>query len=81
MRQIVDQSLAVGFIPINTRLQRASLPFKPGVFERKLYNNEDKKNILFRINVCQDLRFRLQHIITLGLGKPYKTEKNVLSSY
>ena len=27
---IVDRSLAAGFIPINTRQQRASLPFKPG---------------------------------------------------
>ena len=39
---IVDQSLAAGFIPINTRRQRASLPFKPGVLERKVYNNDDK---------------------------------------
>ena len=38
---IVDQSLAAGFIPINTRQQRASLPFKPGVLERKVYNNDD----------------------------------------
>ena len=42
MRLIVDQSLAAGFIPINTRQQRASLPFKPGVRERKVYNNDDK---------------------------------------
>ena len=42
MRLIVDQSLAVGFIPINTWQQRASLPFKPGVLERKVYNNDDK---------------------------------------
>ena len=27
---IVDRSLAAGFIPINTRQQRASLPFTPG---------------------------------------------------
>ena len=38
---MVDQSLAAGFIPINTRQQRASLPFKPGVLEKKVYNNED----------------------------------------
>ena len=31
MRLIVDKSLAVGCIAINTRQQRASLPFKPGV--------------------------------------------------
>ena len=43
MRLIFDQALAVGFIPINIRQQRASLPFKPGVLERKvLYNNDDK---------------------------------------
>ena len=29
MRLIVDQSLGAGFIPIYTRQQRASLPFKP----------------------------------------------------
>ena len=33
MRLIVDQSLATGFIPINTHQQRASLPLKPGVLE------------------------------------------------
>ena len=38
---IVDQSLEAGFIPINTQQQRASLPFKPGVLERKVYNNVD----------------------------------------
>ena len=38
---IVDQSLAAGFIPINTRQQRASLLFKPGVLERKVHNNDD----------------------------------------
>ena len=30
MRLIVDQTLAAGFIAINTQQQRASLPFKPG---------------------------------------------------
>ena len=39
---IIDQSLAVGFIPINILQQRASLPFKPGVLERTVYNNDDK---------------------------------------
>ena len=40
----VNQSLATGFDPINTWQQRASLPFKPGVVERKIhvYNNDDK---------------------------------------
>ena len=37
MRLIVGQSQATGFIPINTRQQRASLPFTPGVLERKVY--------------------------------------------
>ena len=41
MRLIVDQSLATGFIPINARQQRASLPFNPGVLERRIYNNDD----------------------------------------
>ena len=41
MRLSVDQSLAAGFIPINTQQQRASLPFNPGVLERKVYNNDD----------------------------------------
>ena len=31
----------MGFIPISTQQQRASLPFKPGVLERKVYNNDD----------------------------------------
>ena len=66
---VVDHSLAVGFIPSNTRQQRASLPFKPGVLERKVYNNDDKTvfSILkFAKPECDNL---LQHIITLGLGK------------
>ena len=33
MRLTVDQSLAAGFILINSRQQRASLSFKPGVLE------------------------------------------------
>ena len=41
MRLIVDLSLAGGFILINAPQQRASLPFKPGVLERKVYNNDD----------------------------------------
>ena len=40
MRLIFDHSLAAGFIPINTRHQRASLPFKPSVLERKVYNSD-----------------------------------------
>ena len=34
--------LIVGFIPINTQQQNASLSFKPGVLERKVYNNDDE---------------------------------------
>ena len=41
MQLIVDQSPAVGFIPINTWQQRASLPFKPSVLERKSYEKDD----------------------------------------
>ena len=41
MRLIVDQSLAAGFILINTLKQMASLPFSPGMLERKVYNNDD----------------------------------------
>ena len=41
MRLIVDQSLAAGFIPINTRQQKVSLQFYPGVLEEKVYNNDD----------------------------------------
>ena len=76
MRLIVDQSLATGFIPINTWQQRASLPFKPSVLERKVYNNEDK--ILFSIltvvkpecdnGLHPEKRFGEQYIITLGLA-------------
>ena len=40
MQLIIDQSLAAGFIPINTWQQRASLPCKPGVLERTVYNND-----------------------------------------
>ena len=40
-RLIVDQCLSAGFIPINTRQQRASLQFKPGVLESKVYNNDN----------------------------------------
>ena len=49
----VDQSLATGCIPINTRQQRASLPCKPGVLERTVYTvvyltigGEDDSNML-----------------------------------
>ena len=42
MRLIVDQSLATDFIPINTQQHRASLPVKPSVLERKVYNDEGK---------------------------------------
>ena len=76
---IVDQSLAEGFIPINTWQQRASLSFKPRVLERKVYNNAaityfsiltfakpSCDNVLQPSLLCS---FGLQHIITLGLGK------------
>ena len=43
MLLIIDQSLATGFIPFNTRQQRASLSYNPGgsVLERKVYNNDN----------------------------------------
>ena len=41
MQLIIDQSLAAGYFPGNTKQQRASLPFKPGVLERKVYYNDD----------------------------------------
>ena len=71
---IVDQSLAAGFIPINTRQQRASLPFKPGVMERTVYNNDDKtffSVLTFAKPECDNVLQPevLQHIITLRLGK------------
>ena len=81
MRLIVDQSLAPGFIPINTWQQRASLPFKPGgdVLERKVYNNDDIT--FFSVKMfAKPLWFGLQPIITLGLDKRLYKEKNVLSS-
>ena len=71
MPLIVDQSLAAGFIPINTRQQRASLPFKPGVLERKVYNNYDIiffSILMFAKPECDMLQPEPLHIITLGLG-------------
>ena len=41
MRLLIEQSLAAGFIPINTRQERTSLPFKHGVLEKKVYNNDN----------------------------------------
>ena len=41
MLLIIDQSLTAWFIPINTWQQRASLPLKPGVLERKVYSKDD----------------------------------------
>ena len=41
MPLIVEQSLAAGFIPVNTQQLKASLPFKPGDLERKIFNNDD----------------------------------------
>ena len=76
---IVDQSLAAGFIPIITQQQRASLPFKPGVLERKVNNNDGTtffSVLTFRGSGCNTLSHSglakgrgLQYIITLGLGK------------
>ena len=73
MRLIVDH-LAAGFIPINTRQQRASLPFKPSVLEKNVYNND---NITFfsvstfaKPSCDNVLQLKpLQHINTLRLGK------------
>ena len=69
----IDQSLAVGFIPINTRQQRASLPFKPGVVESKVYNNDGKT--FFSV-----ITFASPRVI-MCLAKRYYMKKNVLSSY
>ena len=44
---IVCQSLAEGFIPINTWQQRTL--FKPGMLERKVYNNDDISVTLFSV--------------------------------
>ena len=48
MRLIVDQSLAAGFIAINTLEQRASLPFKPCVLERNMSQSTDRRQITGR---------------------------------
>ena len=62
---IVDQSLAAGFIPINTRQQRASLPFKPGVLERKVYNHDNKTFFSLAKPECDNV---LQRLPLRGLG-------------
>ena len=86
MGLIVEESLALGFIPINTWQQRASLPFKPGVLERKVNHNDNITFIsvlMFAKPSCDNvmqIMFGQQHIITLGLGKHLYTEKTVLSS-
>ena len=46
MGLIVDQSLAAGFIPINTQQQLASLPFKPDCLQVKMGS----------LSVTEDLR-------------------------
>ena len=89
MRLIVDQSLATGFIPINTWQQRTLLPFKPGggVLERKLYNNDDinmyKHLTSSRIIMCSSphrFTIRAATYYHTQLGKGLYTGKNVLSS-
>ena len=49
MRLMADQSLASGFIPINTRQQKASLPFNPGVREWKV---KGVKKVRSAIKLC-----------------------------
>ena len=74
MQLIVDQSLATGFIPINTWQKRASLPFKPGVLERKIYNNDD-------ITLFSVLTFAKPECDNVLQPSPQNTEWNVSSSY
>ena len=76
MRLIVNYSLAAGFSPIYTCKwhQRASLPFKPGVPEREVYNNEYTalfSVLMFEKPFCDNVLQPepLQHINTLRLGK------------
>ena len=70
MRLIVDQSLATGFIPIpiNIGQQRASLPFKPGVLERKVYNNDSKTFIYVFTFAKPEFDSLLQHLPLRGSG-------------
>ena len=70
MRLTVDLSLAAGFILFNTRQLSASLPLKPGVLERKIYNNDNMTffSILTFANPAS--QFGLQHINSLRLSKP-----------
>ena len=68
MRLFVDQSPAAGFFPIKTRQQRGLLPFKDGVLERKVYNNDDKTFIsilTFAKPLCDNV---LQPSPLFGLG-------------
>ena len=63
MQLIVDQSLATGFIPINTQQQRASLSFKSGVLEKKVYNNDNItffSVIMFSKPLCDNVLQRTQ---------------------
>ena len=89
MQQIIDQSLATGFIPMNTRQQRASLPFKPGVLERKVHNNDDITFFSIKMfakpscDVLQQSSFRswaATHYHTPA-WQTFIHGKNVLSSY
>ena len=48
----------MGFIPINTRQQKASLTFKSSVLERKVYNNDGKtffSVLTFAIPMCDNV--------------------------
>ena len=68
MRLIIDQSLAAGFIHINIRQQRASLPFKPGVLQRKVYNIDVRiffSILTFAKPSCDNV---LQPSLLCGLG-------------
>ena len=78
MQLVVDQSLAAGFIPINTWQHRASLPFKPGVLERKVYNNDDItffSILMFAKPSCDNYHYHTWSWQMLIQGK------NALSSY
>ena len=69
MRLVVDQFLAAHFIPINTRQQMASLPFKPGVLERKVYNNDDItlfSVLTFAKPSCENMLLRSEGYNTLS---------------
>ena len=85
MQLIFDQSLDVGFIPINSWQQRASLSFKPDVLERKVNNND---NITFFSAVTFAVALQPKQLSSEGCNTlsheglaNVTTHKNVLSSY